>query len=61
MSNEKIIAVQIDANLFQALGNYLVTRPYAEVSELIRALEKSTPIMESESAPEPSGDDLAEK
>lgn len=38
----------VPAELLQAIGNYLVTRPYQEVAGLIKGLEKDAKEMEDD-------------
>lgn len=41
MQEVEIKEVQVKIEVIQALGQYLVSKPYAEVAELIQALQLS--------------------
>lgn len=43
-SEKTLAAVVVGADVFQALMNTLAARPYAEVAQLINALQQSQPI-----------------
>lgn len=45
-SNQKIKAFEVSADVLQATVNYLGSKPFAEVSQLIQALSQSKPIAE---------------
>jgi hypothetical protein len=42
----------INVNLLTSLLNYLVTKPFAEVHELVAAIQKLSPIEQASAAPE---------
>lgn len=46
--NENIIAIKISTQLFDALGNYLFTRPYGEVVQLVQGLQESEPVYDEQ-------------
>lgn len=66
MSNEQtesqrpLQAVVVSAEVFQALMNTLGQRPYAEVAQLMAALQQSHPIFQEEGAAPDQGVPQAE-
>ena len=57
MTQEKtapaVVAVTISAELFNALGNYLASKPWAEVNHLLVALQESQPVFGEAGVPNP--------
>ena len=57
MSNEQqtekqVVSVTISTETFNAIGNYLVTRPWAEVDQLIKQLQSGNPVFAEEETEE---------
>jgi hypothetical protein len=54
MSNEQQVVIPVD--LFNALTNYLTTRPYNEVHQIVEELRQSVRLVESPDQEETESD-----